>query len=319
MTCHSALNERLHGSAGYQQWESTLAEQCGTFHPEPPDKHGIDGFEGTITPAHFSIPGYAGAKIGTNCPHIHRNVKDIKRDGHDFFYLVHQVSGHAKMEHCGHQSILTPGDLVLLDSARPSDFYFSGMSEQTSLIIPRHKIENNLNGFKLMLNSKIPALSKTGVVAGLITHQFFSDTDQESELEVLMEALITLIRPTVISNEKHSTSYSEKVQKAYFAKALRYIDSKLSNFELTPDMIANELGTSKRTLHRVFAQQGLSIGRYILDRRLDRCASEFESGSDIQKVSAVAFAWGFNDVSHFSRAFKTRFGVSPKEFRSKAP
>ncbi|MFJ4112303.1 transcriptional regulator FeaR [Pseudomonas sp. NPDC089758] len=314
---YPTLNERLKGSAGYQLWESTLAEQCGAFHPEPPLNEGIESFEGTIMPAQMTIPGYAGAKIGTNCPHIHRDIKDIKRDGHDFFYLVHQVAGNSTMVHCENQSTLNPGDLVLLDSSRPSDFYFSGMSEQISLVIPRHRIEVKGKGQKLKLNNKINATSRTGVVAGLITHQFFERSDEDKELEALMDALISLIRPSVASSENAPLSYSAKVQQTYFEKALHYIDARLANFELNPDMIAGELGTSKRTLQRIFAQQGLSIGRYILDRRLDRCASEFESETDIQKISAVAFAWGFNDVSHFSRAFKTRFGVSPRCFRSK--
>lgn len=312
------LNDRLQGSAGYQLWESTLAEQCGAFHPEPPLTRGIESFEGAILPAHMTLPGYAGAKIGTNCPHIHRSVKDIKRDGHDFFYIVHQVTGNAIMDHCGTQSVLNPGDLILLDSSRPSDFYFSGMSEQISLLIPRHKLENNVQNTKLILNQKICSNSRIGAVAGFITNQFFIDIDTGKDLEGVTEALISLIRPTFTSSDNKPSTYNEKIQKSYFEKAQRCIEAMLSNFELTPEMIASELGTSKRTLHRIFAQNGLSIGRYILDRRLDKCASEFESENDIQKISAVAFAWGFNDVSHFSRAFKSRFGVSPRGFRSKA-
>ncbi|MGJ7547023.1 transcriptional regulator FeaR [Pseudomonas alloputida] len=313
----STPTERLHGSAGYQLWESTLAEQCGAFHSEPPRSHGIESFEGVILPAHMAVPGYAGARIGANCPHIHRNVKDIKHDGHDFFYVVHQVSGNAVMDHCGTQSVLNPGDLVLLDSSRPSDFYFSGMSEQISLIIPRHKLVSSLQNSKIVLNQKICSTSRIGAVAGFIANQFFADPSDSDELESVMDSLICLIRPAFTSADNSASSYNEKVQKSYFEKAQRCIEAKLSDFELTPEMIASELGTSKRTLHRIFAQHGLSIGRYILDRRLDKCASEFESDADIQKISAVAFTWGFNDVSHFSRAFKTRFGVSPRGYRSK--
>ncbi len=318
MNHHASLNDRLTGSTGYQIWETTLAEQCGAFHPEPPRSRGIESFEGLILPAHMAAPGYAGAKIGTNCPHIHRGVNDIKRDGRDFFYLVHQVSGNAVMDHCGTQSILTPGDLVLLDSARASDFYFSDMSEQISLIIPRHKLENDLQKTRLILNQKICSTSRVGAVAGFISHQLFSDTGPGEDIEAMMEALVSLIRPTFTTTESRPSTYQEKVQKSYFEKAQRCIEAQLSNFELTPEKIAHELGTSKRTLHRIFAQHGLSIGRYILDRRLDKCAAEFETEDDIQKISAVAFAWGFNDVSHFSRAFKSRFGVSPRGYRSKS-
>ncbi|MBC3475673.1 transcriptional regulator FeaR [Pseudomonas taiwanensis] len=318
MNHHSTLNDRLTGSAGYQVWESNLAEQCGAFHPEPPRSQGIESFEGLILPAHMAAPGYAGAKIGTNCPHIHRSVNDIKRDGRDFFYIVHQVTGNAVMDHCGTQSVLTPGDLVLLDSSRPSDFYFSGMSEQISILIPRHKFESNTKNSKLILNQKIRAVSKIGAVAGFIANQLFNDNDTGEDIEAIMDSLISLIRPTFTISDNQPSTYNEKIQKSYFEKAQRCIEAQLSNFELTPEKIAIELGTSKRTLHRIFAQQGLSIGRYILDRRLDKCAAEFETEDDIQKISAVAFAWGFNDVSHFSRAFKSRFGVSPRGYRSKA-
>lgn len=121
------------------------------------------------------------------------------------------------------------------------------------------------------------------------------------------------------SSENQASTYTERVQKSYFEKAQRCIEAKLANFELTPEMIASELGTSKRTLHRIFAQHGLLIGRYILDRRLDKCASEFESESDIQKISAVAFAWGFNDVSHLSRAFSRDSAFHLEDSEAKTP
>ncbi|MND92962.1 Transcriptional activator FeaR [compost metagenome] len=313
----SPCSDQFQGSDGYQRWESTLAEQCGAFHAEPPASSGAESFQGAIRPAQVAAPGYAGAKIGSNCPHIHRNVKDIKRDGHDFFYLVQQLSGSAVMDHCGTQSVLGPGDLVMLDSARPSDFYFPGMSEQISLVIPRHKLESAPHGSRLVLNRKIASGTRIGSIAGFITGQFFNDVDGAAVLEAVMDALISLVRPTLSCAESLPLTFQEKHQKAYFERAKGCIEDSLANFELTPDVIAREMGTSKRTLHRIFAQHGLSIGRYILDRRLDKCAAEFESQADLQKISAVAFAWGFNDVSHFSRAFKARFGVSPRSFRNK--
>lgn len=308
------FGDRLQGSVGYQLWESTLAEQCGAFHPEPPVSQGIESFQGAICPAQ---PGF-GAKIASNSSHIHRSAKDIKRDGHDFFYLVHQLSGSAVMEHCGTQTVIGPGDLVLLDSARPSDFYFSGLSEQISLVIPRHKLDSSQPNSRLLLNQKLCANTRIGAIAGFITQQFFEDTGPAADCEAVMEALIGVIRPRfVCRSDDAPTSYQAQVQKSFFEKAQRYIEARLGNFELTPDLIASDLGTSKRTLHRAFAQQGLSIGKYILERRLDRCAAAFDRETDLQKISAVAFAWGFNDVSHFSRAFKNRFGVSPRGFKNR--
>jgi AraC-like DNA-binding protein len=38
-----------------------------------------------------------------------------------------------------------------------------------------------------------------------------------------------------------------------------------------------------------------------------------------EKVSAIAFAAGFHDLSHFNRAFRRRFGVTPSDVRTGAP
>ncbi|CAH0143706.1 Transcriptional activator FeaR [Pseudomonas sp. Bi70] len=315
MNPFSTLSDRFQGSTGYQLWEKTLGEQCGVFHPEPPTDTGVESFKGLIIPANVAVPGYAGAKIDSNCSHIYRNVSDIKRDGHDFYYIIQQVAGIAVMDHCGTQSIMNPGDLLLLDSSKPSDFYFPGMSEQISVLVPRHKLEVASQNYHLHPNKKINSTSKTALIARAIISQFFQSAPNDNENEVLLETLTSLIRNSLSAPQSNQFTYSEKVQKLYFEKALRCIESNLSNFELTPDIIAAELGTSKRTLHRIFAKNGQSIGRYMLERRLDKCASEFETETNVQKVSSIAFAWGFNDVSHFSRAFKTRFGVSPRDYK----
>ena len=37
--------------------------------------------------------------------------------------------------------------------------------------------------------------------------------------------------------------------------------------------------------------------------------------NDALKVSDIAFACGFNEVSYFNRCFRSRFGASPTQFR----
>ena len=37
-------------------------------------------------------------------------------------------------------------------------------------------------------------------------------------------------------------------------------------------------------------------------------------------IGEIAFAWGFNDLSHFGRVFREHFGMSPRDWRhSKMP
>jgi AraC-like DNA-binding protein len=35
-------------------------------------------------------------------------------------------------------------------------------------------------------------------------------------------------------------------------------------------------------------------------------------------ITEIAFGWGFNELTHFSRAFKERYGVSPRDWRHRS-
>ena len=59
--------------------------------------------------------------------------------------------------------------------------------------------------------------------------------------------------------------------------------------------------------------QGVSVGRYILCRRIDAAKKLLEQ--DDMLVSDVAGAVGFDDANYFSRVFKKETGQTPREFR----
>lgn len=74
------------------------------------------------------------------------------------------------------------------------------------------------------------------------------------------------------------------------------------------------LSTYKRDFQKRFNE---SPGRWILQRRLDYAAALLRTSGHLN-VTDVVFESGFEDVSHFSKAFKNRFGQSPSSYRSGA-
>jgi AraC family transcriptional regulator, positive regulator of tynA and feaB len=83
---------------------------------------------------------------------------------------------------------------------------------------------------------------------------------------------------------------------------------------ITPLKVAAHFGISTRYLHKLLEEHGETFGQIILGKRLERCASELRQGTCLT-ISEAAFRWGFNDMSYFSRAFRRRFGVTPREYR----
>ncbi len=82
---------------------------------------------------------------------------------------------------------------------------------------------------------------------------------------------------------------------------------------LSVDFAAVIASTSVRTLQRRLAQYGLSYSELVQQARFETAAQLL--GDPERKVIDVANAVGYGDPSHFTRAFRCRAGVSPREFR----
>ena len=79
-----------------------------------------------------------------------------------------------------------------------------------------------------------------------------------------------------------------------------------------PHALAQVCGVSMRTLQRYFrSQYNQTVSDWLREMRLNE-ALHFLKACD--SVKEVAFELGYKQPSHFTRDFKKRFGVPPREF-----
>jgi AraC-like DNA-binding protein len=62
-----------------------------------------------------------------------------------------------------------------------------------------------------------------------------------------------------------------------------------------------------------FRHYGTSPGRWLLERRLE-CAARLLAMTSTS-VTEIVFECGFEQPSHFTRAFKAKYGQTPSEYR----
>jgi AraC-like DNA-binding protein len=99
-------------------------------------------------------------------------------------------------------------------------------------------------------------------------------------------------------------------------QAKEYIELNLADISLTPDLVAAALHVSTRTLHRLFESDGHTISGWIRLRRLEHCRAELaDLVSDTSPVSSIGAKWGLWDAAHFSRLFKSSYGMPPRAYR----
>ena len=105
-------------------------------------------------------------------------------------------------------------------------------------------------------------------------------------------------------------------QAAILHRLCQTIERKLDDPDLTPARVAEAEGISERYLQKLFEGSGSSFTHYLRERRLQRTSAELSNPAEAHhSISEIAYRNGFNDSAHFSRAFRHRFGLSPREFR----
>ena len=78
--------------------------------------------------------------------------------------------------------------------------------------------------------------------------------------------------------------------------------------------IASEVGYSTAHINRVFKQHyGLTPHAFMIDQRIHK-AKEYLLKSDHPNLSEVALEAGFYDQSHFIKAFKKAYSISPNHY-----
>lgn len=74
-----------------------------------------------------------------------------------------------------------------------------------------------------------------------------------------------------------------------------------------------------RYLHKLFQHEGVTVARWIQRQRLAMCRRDLaRPAAGTATVAAVAGRWGFVSASHFSRAFRAAYGVTPHEWLASA-
>jgi AraC-like DNA-binding protein len=110
---------------------------------------------------------------------------------------------------------------------------------------------------------------------------------------------------------RHNPSTKDAASFIYALK--RTLTENLSEGYPAIDSAANLMHTSVRTLQRHLALAGLTYSKLIEYVRFE-AASEMLGNPNL-KIIDIAYTLGYEDPSHFSRAFRRIAGLSPREFR----
>ncbi|MDM7830105.1 helix-turn-helix domain-containing protein [Cellulomonas edaphi] len=129
-------------------------------------------------------------------------------------------------------------------------------------------------------------------------------------------ATVALSRAVISSAAGDVTQTREALHDSLLPRVQTFVREHLRDPALSPQMIATAHHISVRLLYRVAADAGLQLEQWIIDERLAGARRELASPVGRHKsIAAVAHQWAFSTPAHFSRRFRARSAVTPREWQ----
>lgn len=246
---------------------------------------------------------------------IVRSRQHVARAPEDYYLISLQRRGRSHISQGDEAYSLEPGEIAIVDGQRPFRIGFPDPVSRVIAVVPHAMIDRRAPWLRQAPRRKLSSGSRYLDLARRHLLQLTSGRAAETEKEasLLTDNLCNLLALASLP-EATPQHMSPALQ---LAALLAFCRENLHDPELSPTLAAARMGVSVRTVHLRFQSLGQSFGRWLLDSRLDACAQALRD--PVQRacgVSEIAYRWGFNDLSHFNKTFRARFGMTPTHWRA---
>jgi signal transduction histidine kinase/DNA-binding response OmpR family regulator len=110
-------------------------------------------------------------------------------------------------------------------------------------------------------------------------------------------------------------TYLKSADDKFMEKLIELCNENISNFEFDVEQFSGHLGTSRSVMYRkVKSLTGMPVKDFLKVLRLKRAAQLLSQGN--LRVSEISYEVGFTDPKYFSKCFKEKYNLTPKEYQT---
>lgn len=265
---------------------------------------------GELSFTHFRSAGH-GHKSVT------RSQSQSARGAEEFFLLSLQLEGEGAVRQAGREARLASGDFAIYDTRRPYELAFDTDYRQAVLRIPRRDLVARLRGADALVASAVRA---DALPARLLRSMFEAACATPAALAPaaardLSDALVAVLA-SGLRGLDGPVQAPPAPAAARLARVKAHALARLHDPALSVEGIAAALGLSRRSLHALFRSEGVTPARWIWSERLAACERALRDPAQAARtITEIAYAHGFSDAAHFSRAFQRCYGRAPRAHR----
>ena len=250
--------------------------------------------------------GFLSSARGTGLTLL-RSPERVAKSPIDVLSVFRLRKGRVSADYDGRSVKLGPGDLVMIDYARPVRSRTSAFAAE-AVLVPRAFMPARAQGgghHGIVLAAATPA-------ARLLGRQMDSlfdalDTLSVAQAQAALDAFVGL------AVALWPLGAIDDPALALLDRAKALIRDAIGDPALNVVGIATRLRVSRAALYAAFAAEG-GISAFVQRTRLDEALKAFVAEPSRHGiVQETAKRFGFKSLAHFSRAFQRRFGCTPSE------
>jgi AraC-like DNA-binding protein len=265
------------------------------------------------------LDGYAGERLRLatfrHSPHV-MTGDSVARIHRGAALLCHHLDGGARVEQHGRRGDIATGDFCLIDLSRPFRLQIGTATVQT-LYLPLAALREAMPRL-----DQLSAIGLHGHVSAVgylrvLFHELFAHASEltEAVADRVVDAIPHMLAAAFESMVAVEASPSQ-LRQQYKQQVRRFVRDHLADPALCVERIGAGVGLSPSYLFELFADESMTLMRWVRAERLARCRRELaDPALRHRSIAQVAQSWGFGDMTHFSRCFRDAFSTSPREFR----
>lgn len=290
-------------------WRSTVCDQFVPLDVRPSTGGLVSG---RVTAA--SVAGTHLRRIASVPHRFDRTVRQVRSADEDFLQIALARRGRTLVVQDGREAVIGPGEFVIYDSSRPFTFVTSDCFEYQVCLHPKGALP--LSAAETAAVTAITFDGRRGIGAMLppllssLNRAIGDDVPeaaQEAVARTIGDVFVALVRSAVPAAAPENL---------HVTRARGFIREHIADRDLDPAGVAAACAISVSYLHKLFAEEGTTVAGAIREERLQGAWADLRRPELAHVgVGAIGARWGMPDPAAFSRAFRTRFGRSPKAHR----
>lgn len=263
------------------------------------------------------------AHIQTSPFELIRSARCIASDSLNEYLIQLNLSGDILIDHYRFQTPVKAMQMHLLDKAEPFQTTYVNESERIIFSVPRRLIEHQLPEpshyfqYTPSLADGIGKLAYQHVRLLMSESHRFNDVTRTQLSQMCLDLIALSFRSyddVPVPLVRHGGN-----GRMLLSRVKAHMRCVLSDPDLSPGMVADSMGLSRRYLHKLFADAGTTFGAWVRQERLMRARTLLaDPRFHHLSIKEIALQQGFNDIPNFSRQFKAQYRQTPSDLRASA-